>query len=224
MEGTNCGGEGGWTRVAYVNMTQPGATCPQGLERKSSTNYTLCGLNINHGCNSTMFSTPVEYSKVCGQVRGYQYSPPIAFYAYNINTSLTIDDVYVDGVSITYGNAPRKHIRTYAGGPYDTVTSTANCPCKHVSTVITPPYVGTDYYCESGVNICCLWNAVAAADPLWDGQQCGGGEVPCCTHPNMPWFIKTLNETTSDDIELRACGSDYCWGTAPIFLIELYIR
>ena len=31
MEGTNFGGEGGWTRVAYVNMTQAGATCPHGL-------------------------------------------------------------------------------------------------------------------------------------------------------------------------------------------------
>ena len=36
MEGTNCGGEGGWTRVAYVNMTQPGATCPQELEHDLS--------------------------------------------------------------------------------------------------------------------------------------------------------------------------------------------
>ena len=41
MEGTNCGGEGGWTRVAYVNMTQPGATCPQGLNQTSYNNKTL---------------------------------------------------------------------------------------------------------------------------------------------------------------------------------------
>ena len=33
--------------------------------------------------------------------------------------NLTIDDVYVDGVSITYSNAPCRHIWTYAGGPYD---------------------------------------------------------------------------------------------------------
>ena len=31
MEGTNCGGQGGWMRVAYVNMSQEGASCPQGL-------------------------------------------------------------------------------------------------------------------------------------------------------------------------------------------------
>ena len=39
MEGTNCGGDGGWTRVAYVNMKQPGATCPQGLEEKTSQTF-----------------------------------------------------------------------------------------------------------------------------------------------------------------------------------------
>ena len=38
MEGTNCGGEGGWTRVAYVNMTQPGATCPQGQNQETYDN------------------------------------------------------------------------------------------------------------------------------------------------------------------------------------------
>lgn len=31
MEGLNCDGEGGWTRIGYLNMTAPGATCPSGL-------------------------------------------------------------------------------------------------------------------------------------------------------------------------------------------------
>ena len=31
MEGTNCGGQGGWMRVTNVNMSQSGASCPQGL-------------------------------------------------------------------------------------------------------------------------------------------------------------------------------------------------
>ena len=29
MEGTNCGGQGGWMRVAHCNMSQDGASCPQ---------------------------------------------------------------------------------------------------------------------------------------------------------------------------------------------------
>ena len=231
MEGTNCGGEGGWTRVAYVNMTQPGATCPQGLEQRNVGSQVLCTLTVKHGCNGTVFHTPVEYSKVCGQVRGYQYSSLTAFYSYNTNNGLTINEPYVDGVSITYGSAPRKHIWTYAGGAFDKPTDSVNfnCPCKSDSIAITPPYVGTDYYCESGVYRCCPWNMVVAADPLWDGQQCGGGEAPCCTHPNMPWFIKTLNETTTEDIELRLCKignkvGQEIRGDTPLDLIELFVQ
>ena len=56
MEGTNCGGERGWMRVAYVNMTQAGATCPQGLTQRTVSGLTLCGRNSS-GCDGTVFST-----------------------------------------------------------------------------------------------------------------------------------------------------------------------
>ena len=42
----------------------------------------------------------------------------------------------------------------------------------------------------------------------------------------MPWFIKTLNETVSDDIQLRVCGGDndeYHWEKCSTPL-ELYIK
>ena len=117
MEGTNCGGEGGWTRVAYVNMSQTGATCPQGLTQTTLSGLTLCGRNGPAGCQSTVFSTlGLNYSQVCGQLRGYQRGTPDAFYPYYANPSRTIDSVYVDGVSITYGSPSRKHIWTYANG------------------------------------------------------------------------------------------------------------
>ena len=57
MEGTNCGGEGGWTRVAY--MTQTGATCPVGLNQRSFNNKSYCG-NTGPGCIGTMFPILVE--------------------------------------------------------------------------------------------------------------------------------------------------------------------
>ena len=41
MEGINCDEEGGWTIVAYLNMTEPGTTCPS---RLSQTGY----INITH--------------------------------------------------------------------------------------------------------------------------------------------------------------------------------
>ena len=43
--------------------------------------------------------------------------------------------LYVDGVSITYGNTPRKHIWTYAGGTEDTAHNYINQndrPCKQI--------------------------------------------------------------------------------------------
>ena len=214
MEGTNCGGEGGWTRVAYVNMSQSGATCPQGLTQTTLSGLTVCGRN-GSGCQSTVFSTlGLNYSQVCGQLRGYQRGTPDAFRPYYNNPSRTIDDVYVDGVSITYGSAPLKHIWTYANGlnlfyigepPFKN-----NCPCNDDNPLDPPPFVGSDYYCETGVNdkTCCGFTTLYTNDPLWDGQQCPGEEALCCTHPNMPWFNKTLSETTTEDIELRVCGDE----------------
>ena len=77
------------------------------------------------------------------------------------------------------------------------------CLCNNYSTSIVPPYVSSDYYCESTSGY--IGPVFHFIDPLWDGQQCVGGEAPCCTHLNMPWFLKTLNETTIEDIELRLC-------------------
>ena len=64
-----------------------------------------------------------------------------------------------------------------------------------------------------------------ANDPLWDGQGYEGEEEPCCTNPNMPWFMTTLNETTSEDMELRMCGSEHSGDEdTPLEVIALYIR
>ena len=116
MEGTNCGGEGGWTRVAYVNMSQSDTTCPQGLTQRNFTGNDYCGRNII-GCQSTDFPTHgLSYSRVCGRLRGYQYGGPDAFNASIVEKYTSVDSNYVDGVSITYGSNPRKHVWTYAVG------------------------------------------------------------------------------------------------------------
>ena len=205
MEGTNCG-EGGWTRVAYVNMSQSGATCPQGLTQRTLSGLTLCGRNSS-GCQSTVFFTlGLDYSRVCGQLRGYQLGLPDAFQPYfNSPSTIAIDSLYVDGVSITYGSAPRKHIWTYANGVNLKLSGddqSVNCPCNNTNGIV-PPYVGSDYYCETGNNgyTCCNNSILYSNDPLWDGQQCPSEEAPCCTHPNMLWLtrhsvrplLKTLN-------------------------------
>ena len=234
MEGSNCDGNGGWMRVGYIKMSKPGATCPPGLTLHLYNNidHGLCGRPVSSSGSlaSVFFSTyGVVYNKVCGQVIGYQYGSPDGFppnlgggvIVHNPN----IDNIYVDGVSITYGSNPRKHVWTLGVGVFDYSACVDCCPCNTNSTGTTvPSFVGRDYYCESGIASEVLNSVLYPNDPLWDGQQCGGLEGLCCTNPKMPWFLKTLDENTTEDIELRMMGSE---GTdnedTPIDILELYI-
>ena len=101
MEETNCGGEGGWTRVACVDMSQSGTTCPQGLTQRLFTGKNYCGRNIVE-CQSTVFPTHgLSYSHVCGRLRGYQFGGPDAFNASIVEKYTSVDSNYVDGASIS---------------------------------------------------------------------------------------------------------------------------
>ena len=236
MEGSNCDGEGGWTRVAFVNMSEPGSSCPPGLEEYDNiTNSSLlCWINNENyycGCNSAFFSTyNINYTKVCGRVRGYQYGYPHAFYC-NLNNYNCFDSqIQTYGVTLTYSNNPRKHIWTYAGGHYEQGTGSVDCPCNNRSQYQNHhiSFVGNDYYCESGRSVGEYGHILYPNDPLWDGQDCPGLEDTCCMSSKMPWFVKILNETVSEDIELTTCGRNYhylayIYGT-PLVLIELYIK
>ena len=220
MEGINCGGEGGWTRVAFINMNKPGATCPQGLEQMAFNGALYCGRFSNGpGCVSAIVDNIINYRQVCGRLLGYQQNGPDAFRHF-----ANISQVYIDGLAIMRGD-PRRHIWTYTAGFAEGRFSSDGCPCNNGSIQSVPPFVGNDYYCESGYSTDKCNSSVFTNDILWDGQQCDGLEAPCCTQPNMPWFIKTLSETTTEDIELRACQSNEgCPGSVPVFLIELYVR
>ena len=226
MEGINCDGEGGWTRVIYLNMTEPNATCPAGLMlwEYNDIDHPLCG-KLAGRCNSTIFSsTELMYSKVCGQVRGYQYSTPNAFRKIEAG----IDSHYVAGVSITYGTNPRKHIWTYAAGISEQETDFDACPCNTAYNGNRNPastFIGSHYYCESGNPISDKsYYILYADDPLWDGQQCNGLEGPCCpANSAMPWFYRSLDTHTNDDIELRVCNIHQN-DNLPLDIIELYIK
>ena len=223
MEGSNCGGQGGWMRVAHVNMSQDGASCPQELTQRNMSGLILCGQSTT-GCAGTLYSTlGLSYSRVCGRLRGYQFATPDGFLSYIYNTNLRLDQGYVDGVSITYGTAPTKHIWTYVVG-YSLARHINVCPCNSNSVASVPPYVGNDYYCETANNAgSAVWHFLPD-DPLWDGQQCPGVEAPCCAHPNMPWFTKTLGETTTEDIKLRLCAEEPLDNEQTLLqLIELYV-
>ena len=237
MEGSNCDGKGGWMRVGYLNMTEPGATCPFELTLRQFSNidHYVCGRSMSTCC--IVYSTNgFLYSEVCGQIRGYQFGLPDGFpplHAINAIPNIDNCSTYVDGVTFTYGSNPRKHIWTYACGGRETVEGKDSlrpfiCPCNSDSSgTSVPEWVGSDYYCESGLYSSQFYHDdLFSNDRLWDGQQCNGNEGQCCNNPKMPWFIKALNETTTEDIELRMCGSEDPSNDedTPLDIIELYIR
>ena len=105
---------GGWMQVAKLDMTNSSHKCPPGttLRTFQSGSKRLCGRGIitRVGCSSTMFSTHgIKYNQVCGKIIAYQDKSPDAFRG----QQLSVDSNYVDGISLTHGRNPRKHIWTF---------------------------------------------------------------------------------------------------------------
>ena len=221
MDTPHCNITGGWMRVAYLNMTEPGASCPTSL-RQINTPAKLCGRHTAPGCSGVTYPVDgIHYSKVCGQARGYQYYSTDAFHP----STNDINSYYVEVVSITCGS-PRRHIWTYASRLYDDdnhSNGVYNCPCAKYPGEAPPAFVGLDYYCESG-NTGVHETQIYLEDPLWDGDGCGPGNT-CCAHAGMPWFCRILPQEVSEDIEVRLCTDDTISGEDIYMeLLEVYVQ
>ena len=89
------------------------------------------------------------------------------------------------------------------------------CPCDASISIRIPPFVGEDYFCESGVSSGST-SGFHPNDPLWDGEGCTSSSR-CCSFNNPPYFVKQLPRSTSDDIEFfcklllnhAACSFNY---------------
>ena len=224
-----CGGTGGWRRVVYLDMTDPSTTCPSSWNMTGYSKKT-CGRATNgfRTCDSVTF--PVsggEYSRVCGRIKAYQWGGPDAFYTYHHGRVTTIDGAYVAGISITHNN-PRQHIWTFAAGAAEGSPSRDwVCPCDADHIIRIPPFVGNDYFCESGVNK--PWEYPSHLtffpnDTLWDGENCLSSST-CCSLHNPPYFVKQLPTPTTDDIEARICLRYYSSNeNIAVELVELYVQ
>ena len=185
-----------------------------------------CGRGtVGGGCISATFSTGgLRYSKVCGRAIGYQYGTTDAFSARQ--SGITLEENYVDGLSVTYGRQPRQHIWTYASGVVEgqNMHFAANCPCSNNPGTAAPAYLGDNWNCESGNSDSSPGGGLFFNDPLWDGQDCEGN---CCSlGRSPPWFSVELSGTTSDDIEARVCGNEHSDNNEDIFIavFEIYIQ
>lgn len=97
-----CGREGGiWRNIAFLNMSDSTMTCPRlGAWEEVSTPVRSCRRSTADGCSSAFFPNDGgQYSRVCGRIIGHQYNTPDSFG--DRDSSVTIDDNYLDGVSVT---------------------------------------------------------------------------------------------------------------------------
>ena len=76
-----CGSNEGWTRVAYLDMSDLSEECPTGFRLFESNGIRACGRPYSSvaSCQSVKFSSyGISYSQVCGKVVGYQHGSPDA--------------------------------------------------------------------------------------------------------------------------------------------------
>ena len=218
----NACGSSGWTRLAYLDMSDSTQNCPSGFSLYQSGGVRACGRpGSSASCVSVQFpSNGIRYSQICGRVVGYQYGHTDAVDTYHND----INSWYVEGVSITRGS-PRQHVWTLMAGYTEANAGSNSCPCNNGSTRTVVPFIGDNYFCESGNTASSTSSILYTSDPLWDGSNCRSYEAPCCTAPGLPWFYRSYSSTTTDYIELRVCGDFGAHGEdSPVSFYEIYVK
>ena len=218
-------GSTGWTRVAFLDMTDSTQECPSELRAYDVDGVRACGRTVNNGasCTSVIFPVDISYSEVCGRVHGYQYASSDAIFPGGQGHN-DLESTYLDGVSLTRGANPREHIWSFMAGVFEDQANAYTCPCYSGSPNTVQSFIGEDYFCESGSPS--GWTTkLYSDDVLWDGKGCRSLEDTCCEKPGLPWFRKVFGDETSDDIELRVCGEESTNNEdSPVALYEIYVK
>ena len=189
-------------------MDLPGSSCPSPLQLRTFGSNRLCEKNVDSGCASVMISAGGRsYTKVRGKLAAYAYYTPDGFRRFGdaAKSEQDIDGIYVDGVTITHGRNPRTHVWTYAATGSIHGISPAAVACPEVGTDITkqPAFVGKNYICVDAARLVTL-----GSNRLWDAPifTTLGNCVGDC--PDDLTFCVTLDQATSDDLELRICADE----------------
>ena len=194
---------GGWRRIAYINTAISGTHCPSELTNRNDPSSCIKSGSAP-GCSSVKYpSSGISYSRICGRINGRQAGIPDAFRRDDGTSNQTLEQNYVDGVSLTYGSNPRTHIWTFA-------TGTGSCGFCDIER---PGYIENDYFCE--ITRRCTNGVVCSPTVLWDGSQCSGDKM----------FYKELQQRTTEDIEMRVCRDQPNYDEdILITFIELYVQ
>ena len=182
------GVSGGWKRVAYLDVNDPSASaCPNGLQRRDSP-LSCRRTDTGGGCSAVTYAINDNYKCIFGRINALQVGTPDGFQRHGLSRpeKPTLNDNYVDGVSLTRGSSPRTHIWTYIA----TAPSCTSCSMRF------PAFLDSSQYtCDA--NSGCTVNQVCG-NLLWDGNECEGTTT----------FYRQLPQPTSDDIEMRVCRDE----------------
>ena len=100
MDADCSGYNGGWLRVANIDMRNSSHQCPSGLSLLSRSSNPRRVCDISNGCISKYFSVHgMNYNHVYGKIIAYQNRYPVGLHF----NSRSIDQQYVFGVSLTHG-------------------------------------------------------------------------------------------------------------------------
>lgn len=97
-------GSAGWTRIAYLDMSDTDQQCPPEFMEYSANEKRACGRQSSNrpSCDAISFVPNISYIEVCGKVLGYQKGTPQAIHNKGSGTGHNnLDSFYVDGISIT---------------------------------------------------------------------------------------------------------------------------
>ena len=147
----SCGNiTGGLTRVALLNNKTRPLICTGDFQ--TFNNNTRCVRNTEDpGCSHIIFPLMnISYSHVCGIVEASWFGHPDGFTGRSRLSSTTINDNYVDGISLTYGSLYRTHIWTF-------IADNQHCP-RNISD-----YVGNSYSCLKYFTLCSSTNSCSHA-------------------------------------------------------------
>ena len=205
---------------------QDGENCPSAWKNFTipNTDIKVCRIGQDAaGIYSANYSTEgacLGFQHFCGKVIGYQQGSPSAF----VGGNKQIDDIYVEGISITYGE-PRKHLFSLAVGLTTTSSSgqVHNCPCSKFPGIAAPAFVRDHYYCDSGNQGSPAVNKYFPNDTLWDGEGCSS-QYSCCSQPGMPYFYRSFPIPVKEDIEVRLMADEvYSNEAILVGTMELYV-
>ena len=210
----SCGGRtGGWIRVTQLDFSDTDIPCPTSLSEHLINNVLACRkAESTSGCSRNAYfnSHKINYSIVCGRVRGYQTGKSDGFEHYVndmlVSTTRLLNSTYLDGISLTHKNLTQ-HIWSLAATSSAFPNGIARgCSCDRDR----PSFVGSHFSCDQEI-------VKNSKEVLWDGEG--------CRNHNDPWFYRQLPEATTDDIEMRVCRDE--WRSNEDILIQsvdIYIQ